>query len=113
VAEAEKRNRELIARYVIPSEHVVRAPAADAIGAWKAITEASLEHPTEENLSYLMTGTKPHALALALRAVALGGPTLLYVIPEQHTVMRTQPNGRFWKYEVRDVTALPLEPETA
>lgn len=108
VAEAKKRTHDLLVQYCIPPSQVTRAAAGNAVAAWRALTTHPLERIDKENVSYLMTGTKPHSIALVLRALALGRyPTVLYVVPEEHAVLRTRPNGVYWRYDVSDVTALP------
>lgn len=101
---AEKQSRELVERYHVPQEQIVRAHAGDAISAWRKLGEASLERLESENIAYLMTGTKPHALALALRALVVESPTVLYVVPDEHSVLRISPRGVYWRYDLRDVT---------
>jgi hypothetical protein len=113
VAEAQKENRDLITEYCIPEPHIIRTAAADAIGAWKALSERSIEQPDKYNVTYLVTGTKPHAVALALRAIVLEYPALVYVVPEEHSVLRTEPNGVFWRFDIRDLTAMPFARENA
>src|ERR1700682_3552948 len=68
-AETLKRNQEVIDRYCIPKRQIVSAHAADAVGAWKNLAKAKLERPRDEEVSYLLCGTKPHSLAMVLRAL--------------------------------------------
>jgi len=102
-----KSNEELVHEYRIPKEQVVESGAGDAIGAWKALDVASLDRPDEENSYYLCCGTKPHAVALALRAIALQYPAVLYSLPEEHKVHETEPAGTFWRFDIQDVTTVP------
>ena len=97
-------NQDLFDQYRIPPEQVVKAHAGDAIGAWKALSLEKLERPATENTFYLCCGTKPHSLALVLRAIVLGYPSVLYNLPGEHMVIETQPNGRFWRYDIKDIT---------
>ncbi len=105
-AKAREQNAELVTRYLIPDDQIILAPAGDAVAAWKALSDADLERPCSENVSYLLTGTKPHSVGLVLRALVLGAAEVLYIVPEEHVVLKTVPNGKFWKYDIRDVTAL-------
>lgn len=103
-----ENNRELFEQYQIPAQQQVRAYAGDAIAAWSALSKARVERPDFENTFYLCSGTKPHSLALALRAIILGYPAVLYNLPDEHKVVPTRANGRFWRYDVQDVTiAMP------
>lgn len=102
-----KNNEELINEYRIPQEQIVESSAGDAIAAWKALDDLSLDRPADENSYYLCSGTKPHSVALALRALALEYPAVLYNIPEEHAVHETEPSGTFWRFDIRDLSALP------
>jgi hypothetical protein len=100
-------NAELFTQYTVPANSVVRAPAGDAIAAWKAMGESEgLERPLEENAYYTCAGTKPHSVALALRAIVLGYPTVLYNLPDSHKVTRILPAGKFWRFELQDLSSL-------
>jgi len=103
-----RNNADIIKEYRIPEEQIVRSSAGDAIAAWKALDGFSLDRPADENSYYLCCGTKPHSLALALRALALEYPAVLYNIPEEHAVHETEPAGTYWRFDIRDLSALPL-----
>jgi hypothetical protein len=98
-------NKELIDSYQIPEKHIIKANAGDAIEAWKILDQASPEKEKIENVHYLCCGTKPHAIALALRAICLEYPTVLYRLPEKHKFVEVEPIGRYWEYEVNDSSA--------
>jgi hypothetical protein len=104
VDEAWNRNKEIIDQFRIPNEQIVRAPAGDAVGAWKALTRANLERAEDESVYYLCSGTKPHSLGLGLRAICLGFPTVMYNLPERHTFVEVTPSGVFWAYHIVDLT---------
>jgi hypothetical protein len=99
-------NRQLIESYCIPDDQIVRVAAGDAVAAWKALSERSLEDPENENVYYLCCGTKPHAIGMALNALTLGFPALLYNIPEEHVAVSISAAGLFWRYDVIDTTAV-------
>jgi hypothetical protein len=105
VTRTQDDNTELIAEYLVPDEHVIRARAGDAVEAWRRLAEAAPDRPLSENSYYLCCGTKPHSLALGLRALALGYPAVLYNVPDKHAVVNIQAAGTFWRYDIRDVTA--------
>ncbi len=102
-------NQELIWQYKVPDTQVVKAHAGDAIGAWKALSINSVERAEEENTYYLCSGTKPHSLAMILRAMALKYPVVLYNRPDEHNVVLIEPNGKYWKYEIKDLTVCRYE----
>lgn len=102
-------NAELFEQFQVPNERVIRAPAGDAIRAWREISLApDIERPDHENSFYVCSGTKPHSVALALRAMAVKHPTVLYNLPDAHRVTGVQPSGVFWSYRIEDLSALPL-----
>jgi len=107
VTETWRRNKETIDEYCIAKERIVNAPAGDAISAWKKLTEAGLEEPENEEVLYLCCGTKPHSLAMALRAICLEYPTVLYNRPELHSFMDVFPTGVYWQYDLRDLSSFP------
>lgn len=104
VPKTAKCNAPLIERYCIPDDQITRAPAYDAVSAWKAMTEKSLERPDQENSYYVACGTKPHALAIALRSLAVQYPTVFYTKPGEHIESDIRPSGRIWRYDVTNKT---------
>lgn len=105
-ARALQVNQKLVQEYCVPPEQILTAPAGDAIAAWAALARSPRERRDSENTFYLCCGTKPHAIALALRSLCLDYPVVLYNLPGEHRVIATQASGIFWVYEVSDVTAL-------
>jgi len=96
-------NAELINHYKIPPEQILNAHAGDAIAAWQVLSERAIER-TDENAYFLCSGTKPHSLALGLRALSLKRPAVLYNLPEAHEVVAIESNGKFWRFDVQSVT---------
>lgn len=92
--------------YGVRENSILRVHAADAVGVWKALGTRALDCAEEETY-YLCCGTKPHALGMALRALCLKFPTVLYNVPETHTFVEVNPNGVFWRFDLRDVSAMP------
>lgn len=111
-AESGKRTREnnerLIAHFQIPDEKIARAHAADPVAGWQQLESIGLENFEKENCLYLCCGTKPHSLAITLRAISSGTGAVMYVVPESHRPTEVSPNGKYWKYEVTDHSALPV-----
>lgn len=107
IPRTERNNQELMNQFRVPPEQIVHARAGDAVDAWRALAKASLDRPEKENSFYVCCGTKAHAVALALRALSLEYPAVLYNIPEEHRVHETQPSGNYWRFDIRDVSALP------
>jgi hypothetical protein len=105
VEKTQHANADLVRMYRIPENQIVRAHAADAIAAWQALSRAAIERP-DENAYFVCCGTKPHSIALGLRAKVLKTPAVLYNLPDEHRVVDIKPSGKFWKYEITDLTTL-------
>jgi hypothetical protein len=103
--EAENRNKRLIVDYCIPQREIVNARAGDAIEAWDKLTRASLEKEATEEVAYLCCGTKPHSLAMALRAICIQHPTVLYNLPEEHSFVDVYPTGVYRRFDITDLSA--------
>jgi hypothetical protein len=106
VERTRKNNEQLFRSYAIRENQIVRAPAGDAIAAWRGLTEAALEKESRDNVYYVCCGTKPHSVALGLRALAAGYAAVLYIVPDRHKVVDTTPKGVYWRFDVQDVTAI-------
>jgi hypothetical protein len=103
----QEANKELIEKRLVPPEQIVNAPAADAIAAWKALEEASVERFNKENTYYLCCGTKPHSLALGIRSLVHESPAVLYNVPERYNpAVDVHPAGVYWRFDIEDVTAV-------
>jgi hypothetical protein len=101
---AEEKNKPLVEMYNVPPDQIVRTNAADAISAWRELGQAALERPEGENTYYLSCGTKAHALGMALRAVCLEFPCVLYNVPERHNYVQVTPTGQYWTFQIRDLS---------
>ena len=99
-------NRLLIQQFGVPGSRIVKAPAGDAIEAWKRMEEFVIDDAERDNAYYLCCGTKPHSLALTLRAMALSYPTVLYNKPDRHKELRVSPSGKYWSFQVVDLSAI-------
>jgi hypothetical protein len=108
---ASEQNRKLIDDYCVPKTQIIYACAGDAVAAWKNLHLASLERTFTENVFFLCCGTKPHALGLALHAISLHDPIILYYVADSHTVTDVQLAGKFWRYDITDTSS--IVPSTA
>jgi hypothetical protein len=106
--QARANNAAVIEYFQIPSDQIATAHAADAVAAWTELSVRSFERFDTENVSYVCCGTKPHSLALVLRALVLGSPSVLYNIPDVHRVFNTVPTGLVWVYKLHDITKVRL-----
>ena len=101
-----ENNQRLIDQFQISKDRIVRAHAANVVEALKVLEERSIENFKEENCMYVCCGTKPHSLAFAIRAMVTGEPPVMYIVPESHRVSQVKSNGIFWRYTVKDRSAI-------
>lgn len=100
-------NLALKEQYKVPDEQILRAHAADAVGAWKVLDSASIFRPESENTTYLCVGTKPHALAQGLKALVDSDSKIVYNRPKGFARRDHRFNGQCWLYTVEDLSLLP------
>lgn len=105
VARTRDRNTMLFERFNIGETRITRAGASDAITAWQKLTAVGESSAGQANCILVCCGSKPHSLALALRATTHRELSVHYIIPDRHRVVDVKPNGKYWRYDVRDVTA--------
>lgn len=101
-------NAALIDRFGLDQSLILKAPAGDAVSAWKTISQLNVEHFDSENVFYLCSGNKPHSIAFALRAMSKEFPALLYNRPERHMPVDIDVAGVFWSYVVTPVARTVL-----
>ena len=99
-------NAAVAEEFSVQQGSTLRVHAADAIGVWRAMSAGTIDCYEEETY-YLCCGTKPHALGMALRALCLKFPTVLYNVPEKHTFVEVNSNGVFWRFDIVDISAMP------
>lgn len=101
-------NQALIDAYAIPATRIINARAGDAIEAWSVLCQENIEDTGTGNVFYLCCGTRPHSLALALRAMtAEFQPTVLYYVPDSYAITNIKENGKYWLYDIVDVSVIP------
>lgn len=101
-----QQNDELFRQYAIEDDHIIRAHAGDAIEAWISLEKAGIENP-ERNMYYVVCGTKPHALGVALRAITYKDRrTLLYPVPNSYNISLSFSTGKHWLYSCNDLAIL-------
>jgi len=101
-------NASLIERFDVQDPDIVRAPAGDAVAAWKQLTNTAQEKFDNENVYYLCSGNKPHSVALALRAMVMESPALLYNRPARHLPVNIEVAGTYWTYVIRPAVGTVL-----
>jgi hypothetical protein len=99
-----ERNLEIFKQFKIPEKQIFRVSSGDAIDVWKKLSLHNPERFAEESAYYLCCGTKAHALGLALRALCLQHPTVLYNLPEKHNFIDVYPSGTYWAFAIQDVS---------
>lgn len=101
-----EHNREIIERYAVPNDQIFRARAGDAIEVWKSLTSGDACHSGTDNTFYLCCGTKAHALGMALSAITKRKPSVLYILPDMHSVQKITPSGTYWRYDIFDLSII-------
>lgn len=96
-----RANSALLERFAVLERDIIRADAGDAIAAWKALADWTLDARDQFNISFLCAGNKPHSLALALRAMSIGNVTLLYNRAARSEPVAVDFSGMFWSYSVK------------
>lgn len=107
VERTKENNSTLFEEWAIGEDKLIRAGAADVVGAWRGLAR-SAAMAADVNQYLLCAGTKPHALAMGLTALATGRPAVLYVKPASHKEALIAPSGTYWTYTVRDMTIGPV-----
>ncbi len=100
--------KSITSEFMIPEEYHQKAHAADAVAAWKTLSTSGQERWEEEQVAYLCCGTKPHAVAMALRALVHRFPAVLYFLPERYKVIPVEEAGIFWRYTIIDHSSFAL-----
>jgi hypothetical protein len=103
-SEVRTRNTALIEGYRVSDERVWTCVAGDPVAVWKTLETKAVDLPGHD-VYYLCCGTKPHSLGLALRALTVQYPCVLYSAPERLNETTIQASGRFWKYRLSDLSA--------
>jgi hypothetical protein len=98
-ARTKLENQALIEEYKVPESEVLNAPAADLISAMEVLDKHP-ERGISENIFYLCCGTKPHSLALALRACLNPNCAVIYHKPESYKTRSTMSAGTYWLYHI-------------
>ncbi len=100
------RNAALIERFGIEDSELLRANAADAIEAWKTLTDRNVEDFDRCEVEYLCCGTKPHSLAIALRSLCTRQGVVSDIVADEKLPADVEPVGVYWRYEIRNGAAL-------
>lgn len=106
VERTKRNNAPMFEEWGIGEDDLIRAGAADTVGAWRALATTTLIEQ-RANQFLLCAGTKPHALAMGLLALVSGDPAVLYVKPASHREVDISASGTYWRYVIRDVTVAP------
>lgn len=98
----------LIEAYQVQATDVLYAPASDAVAAWKILAE---NHPydADQDISYLLCGTKPHSLAMALHSLTANKAGVFYLKPAAHRQVPTESLGKYWRFTLDDLS-IPSAP---
>ncbi|MDA0919256.1 MAG: hypothetical protein O2945_09320, partial [Planctomycetota bacterium] len=100
------RNAALVDRFGIADQDLLRANAADAIEAWKVLSEKNVEQFDRYEVEYLCCGTKPHSLGIALRSLCVRHGVVSDVVADERIAADVEPAGVYWRYDIRNLSAL-------
>lgn len=95
----------MIDEYNISDDSIVKAPAGDAIAAWKALKTPSL-NKDGYHIAYLTFGPKPHALAMGIHGFLNEKISVIYRIPKGYTGLEVKPTEIFWRYEIKNLVCI-------
>ena len=95
----------MIEEFNITEDAIAKAPAGDAIAAWNALKEPSL-NKKDCHINYLTLGPKPHALAMGVHGFLNKKISVTYRIPEGYTKLEVAPTGIFWRYDIQNLIFL-------
>ena len=101
-----RQNAAFFERFGLVDENFLRANAADAIEAWKILTDANLSCERKYSIEYLCCGTKPHALGLALRAFCSRQGVVSDIVADERLLTNVVEAGVYWRYDLRNTAAL-------
>lgn len=102
---ARQENQILLDDFGIADGDLILAPAGDAVAAWRALA-TNRARWTSDDAFYLPAGTKPHAIGMALDAMLGGDVSVMYAKPAKHKESAIEPLGHYWRFTIRDLTAL-------
>lgn len=89
-------------QFYIPENNIVKASAGDAIAAWEALNNPSLNR-NDCNITYLTVGPKPHVLAMGIHGFLNENIIVTYRIPQGYTRMEVEAAGNFWQYDIENM----------
>ncbi|MBS0202019.1 MAG: hypothetical protein JSS49_03905 [Planctomycetes bacterium] len=101
-----KQNKLLLDRFSINEGSIIRANAADAVAAWKALTERNAENFIDNTVEYLCCGTKPHSLAIGLRSLCTKHGVVSDIVAEEQLSPNVKASGVYWRYDIVDLSAI-------
>lgn len=99
-------NIELFKSFGIKRADEQNSHAGDPVSVWSSIQE---NHITTDgwNDYFLCAGSKPHSLGLALAALSMDRPRLIYSLPKKHNPVTVIPKQDCWLYSVENIV-VPL-----
>jgi hypothetical protein len=102
VSRVRTANQELFKSFGVKTKDEVQAHAAEPISVWTEMV-TRLAQNVNWNDTLLCAGTKPHSLGLALAAMTLNFPTLIYSLPSKHNPIFVKPSSRCWLYSITNI----------
>lgn len=98
----------LISEFGLQEDDISKVSAADAVEVWRDICSLESKWISDQQVSYVCGGTKPHSLGLALHALSSRNPAVFYIRPDSYKVVETKVSGNYWVYSIEDLSRIPL-----
>ena len=98
-------NQGVLSDFGIRTDLLLRAHAGNPAECWRVLSNSPEIDYGRYNVSFVLCGTKPHALGMSLSAIQTRKPSVLYNIPTTHNVVEVLPNGHYWRYDIKDHSA--------
>jgi hypothetical protein len=103
-----EQNRRLIDDFVRTADDTMYAEAGNLVDALRKLQESKQQYAEQQNLVFLCCGTKPHSLALGIRAFEMETPLVYYNRPSIHIENATVATGKYWRYHIRDLSVMEI-----
>lgn len=103
-----EQNKRLIDDFVRTEDDTICAEAGNLVDALRKLQASEQGLSEQQNLVFLCCGTKPHSLALGIRAFEMETPLVYYNKPSRHIENATVATGRYWRYHIRDLSVLEV-----
>lgn len=99
-------NDELFKSFGVLEDSEILSHAGDPIEVWLK-TSQNIKRHDNWNDYFLCAGSKPHSLGLAIAAISMATPSLIYSQPKKHNPVSVMLKPDCWLYKVKNIV-VPL-----